>query len=269
VIPARSFPAVFALQLCLSGVSQFVYDEILEAGEKAFRFVLLQDEHSGLKVDDMAVAGNEGAFAWFVVVAGMPVVWVELDRREDDADIERIERDREQDCSPAQNHLGALTPSDTEHQLMCIEHLFRSPERLHCAVVVDAPDLPAACHGCHDEVTRPGEVEQAIGVEVAGDVAAGRWIPVDTPSTTYASCPPRRLSATAARGRHSATADPVGRPELIVKPVRVVPSDTICRIFSVTYRGCCRRLGTTPLLPLGILSTVCRRHLASATIGRP
>jgi len=88
VVSAPSLPAVLVLQLCLPGVGQFVDDEVLEGAEEIFRLVLLQDECSVPEFDDVAVAENERTLVWPVVMAGVPVVRAELDRGEDDADVE-------------------------------------------------------------------------------------------------------------------------------------------------------------------------------------
>ena len=60
-----------------------------------------------------------------VVITGVPVVRAELDRCEDDADVETIERSCEQCRRPAQHDFGALPTGFTEHRFMCIEHFLR------------------------------------------------------------------------------------------------------------------------------------------------
>ena len=88
MVSAPSLPAVLPFELCLPGVGQFVDDEVLEGAEEIFRLVLLQDECSVPEFDDVAVAENERTLVWPVVMAGVPVVRAELDRGEDDADVE-------------------------------------------------------------------------------------------------------------------------------------------------------------------------------------
>jgi hypothetical protein len=53
----------------------------------------------------------------------MPPIWSELDRREDDPDVERLERLCEQHLRSVQDDFRALTPGLAEHLFVCIEHL--------------------------------------------------------------------------------------------------------------------------------------------------
>ena len=81
----------------------------------------------------MVAVGEQKGLA--VIIAAMLVVGTDLDRREDNANGQRIDRHGEQTRRPFEHDLGGLTAGVAEHGLVGVAHFCCGFERLHSAMV--------------------------------------------------------------------------------------------------------------------------------------